>query len=1413
VSRIFLSHSSLDMRQAVALKTWLAEQNPPLANEIFLDVDPESGLRAGTRWKDALRRANARCEAVICLLSANWEASHECKVEYRTAENLNKQIFVARLESSTGDELTSEWQRCDLFGDGPKTPIDIGDGPPVEFATEGLYRLRDGILGAGIGADSFVWPPPSHPDRAPYRGWEPLDSTDAAVFFGRDTQILRALDAVRGMRLAGVNSLFVVLGPSGTGKSSFLRAGLLPRLRREDRRFALLDIVRPERNAVTGESGLAAAICNSRKVFGLQQPSLGEVKALCDARDVGAVAALLTEVRATAAERLLERGDGAGDVTSAPTLVLPLDQAEELFSADAGDAADAFLTLLAGVTELLNDGEIGLIVTATIRTDRFEVMQTHPQLAGIGAVLFDELKPMPPTQFKEVIVGPAERSTDAGRSLRIAPDLVDRLLLDAGQGADTLPMLALTLSRLYTDYGATGELELSHYESLGGMRRVVQTEIDEVLSSDPAQRIAQLNSLRAAFIPWLATINPDNDQPMRRVARWSDLPPESRTLIDALIGKRLMVKDTRGGQTVVEVALESLLRQWDELAGWLRDERKDLKDADDLERSTAAWLANSRSPEWLLAGTRLAEATALADKPGFGRRLADSHDFLNASHQVEAQRRAAEEEQRQAELLAAQERAEYAQERARLAEEQQVTAEAHTVTLRKRSRVLRAVLAVTAVVAVVAAFGLVRANASGNEAKRQLRDATGQRLLAEAQSILSGTRPGTDAEALQLVLAAQSLVNTPPTDAVFNAAVRKSTTEKIIIVPGARSVVSDVSPDGRWIVTGDDAHNVRIWDAETGEPVGEALEGHSGAVTDVAFSPDGSLVASGSDDKTVRIWDTQNWEARGEPLQGHVETVTDVVFSPDGRTLASGSSDDTVRLWDVLRGRVIAEPLPADNRSVSAATFDPDGKTLVTGGYSGFLRFWDPVSGRQLGEPVPGDEVEVSTMTALAHSPDGRYLAVGRLGGEIDFWDAEARTRLGSVVRSGGGIVPPYDVAFSPDGRRLVSGDGDEVVRLWDVETGDLVSAFSGHTEALTSVAFTPDARRIVSTARDGTVRIWNTTYTLWAEGKGVHGVTFDPQKRTLAASNNGGGLWEWDIDSGEFAAALLDGVEHTFTTMAFSRDGDRIATGNEDGMVQLWNAEDLSPVGQSFPGAGGRVRAIRYGADDETVVTVGSDGAMRSWDASTGRPIGGPRHLADEAFFSDAAISPDGRLVAVSKNDQSTTLFDAVSGDQVGEPFTGEGRGTMTMAFSPDGTRLAIAGTENSIQLWNTADQTPVGERLTGHGALVTSVSFNGDGTRLLSSSLDGTVRLWDGETGRPIGEPIAGHGDGASRAEFSSDGRTIASVSFADAVRLWPASAGPEDLCAKLTANMSEKQWDDWVSPDIDYVKSCPDLPVAPD
>ncbi len=873
MSRVFLSHASQDNVQAQALKLWLTNVEPGLADEIFLDLDPHSGIPAGVRWKEALRRANDRCEAVICLLSEHWDASHECKTEYRTAEERGKPIFPVRLRPSAGRDITNEWQRCDLFGEGPKTPVVVDGHEPVEFLTEGLLRLRNGLRAAGIAPDSFAWPPEGEPDRVPYRGWQPLEAVDAAVYFGRDAEINRALTAIRGLRSSGGEKAFVILGPSGVGKSSFLRAGLLPRLGRDDRHFLVTGIVRPERYPLTGGHGLACSIHSLRAELGLDQPALGTIKA--GIGDPSRVRGWLAEAQRAALDSLVDASD-----TMPPTIVLPIDQAEELFGADAGDEAPDFLTVVAG---LLREGtpELPIMVVGTIRADRYEPLQTAPQLEGLGAHLFDDLKPMPQAQFREVICGPAERAAKSGSRLVWAPELVERLLADCASGADTLPLLALTLARLYHDYG-NGAVGLAEYDAMGGVRRVVESEINEVLATDPEIRNRQLEQLHAAFIPWLATINPDNDQPMRRVARWLDVPADSHPLVDALVARRLLVKDERDGEVIVEVALESLLRQWDTLAGWLAAEATNLKDTDAVEQAVRAWEHNARHEDWLLEGTRLAEAEALAAKPGFRERLNTAREFLLASRRRADQR--SEAQLRAAEALADAER------------NAKDDAERYALNLQRRSRVLRAVMALTAIVALVAVFGFGWALKARGDAADRARDATAMRLYAQSQLMLAGQFSGgnDDVLGMQTLLAAHSIPSKHQGTAfpLLTALQQERDLLKIIDVP---TVVTSVafSPDGRRIVSSSlgSENVVRQWDSQTGQPIGEPLRGHDGSATSAIFSPDGGRIASTGLDNTIRLWDAATGQPIGEPLRGHDAVVISVVFSPDGRRLASTSAD------------------------------------------------------------------------------------------------------------------------------------------------------------------------------------------------------------------------------------------------------------------------------------------------------------------------------------------------------------------------------------------------------------------------------------------------------------------------------------------------------------------------------------------
>ena len=565
--------SSKDNTEATALRQWLIDQRPELVSEIFLDIAEDTGLAPGQRWKDALRQANLRCEAVICLVSHSWASSPECRTEYRTAETLGKQILVARLEDTGDSDITAEWQRCDLFAPA-RRPRSRWLTPQCSSTPRRWISSRRRSREPESGRRTLSRPPRSDPERAPYRGWEPFEDIDAGVFFGRDAAIMRGTDELRKMRFSGVKSLFVVLGPSGSGKSSFLRAGLIPRLQRDDRNFVVMGTVRPGRNAVTGVHGLAAAIHSARRELKLPSaPPLGEIKKICQDGNHERLYELLVELCGAAGTRLAQATENtetaATTITkrqrSAPTLVLPLDQAEELFSsasvsAQAAAEAERFLELVAAVIRRLNTDEVRLIVAATIRTDRYQAMQNHPALDGIGTELFNELKTMPLHQFPAAIKGPAARASEAGSRLTIDDDLVERLISDAGKGADTLPLLALTMQRLHTDYGTDEQITLDHYESMGGMPNVVNNQIEEIVFAHPDGPDATLGVLRSAFIPWLASINPDNDRALRRVALQSELPAESRSLIDACVEQRLLVRDLRGSEIVYEVALESLLR-------------------------------------------------------------------------------------------------------------------------------------------------------------------------------------------------------------------------------------------------------------------------------------------------------------------------------------------------------------------------------------------------------------------------------------------------------------------------------------------------------------------------------------------------------------------------------------------------------------------------------------------------------------------------------------------------------------------------------------------------------------------------------------------------------------------------------------------------------------------------------------
>jgi WD40 repeat protein len=1408
LSRIFISHSSKDDREAIALKRWLVLHDRRLRDEIFLDLDRHGGIPAGVRWKDALKQANSRCEAVICLLSSNWEASAECQTEFRMAETLNKRIFIARLEPSTGMGITREWQWLDLFGVGPRTEIDIGDGhgEPVVFATHGLARLRDGLGQAGIGADLFDWPPAGDEDREPYRGWEPFQESDAAVYFGRDAEIIRGLDALRGMRKSGVETMFVVLGPSGAGKSSFLRAGLLPRLRRDDRSFFLLDPVRPERNVLTGDTGLARAISTTRARLGLSRPQLWLIKNAC-LDDADVVHEPLAETQRAVVETFIERPEPL----VLPTLVIPVDQAEELVSADAGPEAVRFMQLIKQYAESDSATKASLIVALTIRTDHYESLQTSPALTGVKSVVFDDLKPMPDGQFREVIVGPAVRATEGGRRLRVDPALVGQLLADCKEGADTLPLLSLTLARLYAEYGDDGELTLADYRAMGEMSKVVHTEIDGILSHDVDTRAKELLLLRAAFVPWLATINPDNDQAVRRVARWDDLPSDSKPLLDKFVRKRLLVKDKRPGGDVIEVALESLLRQWEELKEWLEEERENLKHADALERAAADWAANARNDAWLLDGQRIADAETLMARAGFQDRLAGAKEFVDSSAERAGRRAEADRLRQEADRLRQEEEAR------------------HVEQARKRKRRLLAALAAATVVVLVGAFVIAQAtHEKGLQAQRN----TAWRLFSEAEQMLQGARAGGDVRALQQVLTADRL-GVPAAEGLANS---RRDELKIIETPmrngGVTPVKSvSVSQDGRLIASAANDSKVRIWDAQSGAQVREIQVADSHPVFSVAFSPDGKLVATGSGQQHMEVFDVESGTQVGRGTDG--AAVESVAFDRGGGRIATAADDGQVRIFAATTGAEL-HPLEKKADSITrTVAFHPDGRFVAAGSDDGAVRMWDVDSGQMVHDTPP----QAGSITSVAFDEPGSRLAVSRVDGTVQVFDGRDLHQLGSFVAHPNSVSA---VQFSPDGSRIATSSTDNTIRVWDARSPytPIGAPFTGNHGDVASIVFDKSGTRIVSGGADGSIRVWDAVAGLPIPSgqREVRAAAFSPDGHVIASAGMDGTVKLWDAGKGTwirtFGQPTPSGRLTAVTSLAFDDHGRWLVTGANDGSVRLWDMAtgaptDLRPA--LPPGPNGLavdktiVKAVAFSSKG-VIAAAGNEGTIWLWATDPIRPLGEQTATAVNENGKTVnypiwtlGFSPDGsKLVTGAGGDNNyLQLWDVDGLKPDGSPMVGHaGFALYTSPFSPDGAQIVTGGYDGFIRAWNAQTHQP-GPVLSPDQNPVLTAGFSHDGKWLVTGGTDGRVRLWDAKDNfQPVGLPLGGHRDWVSTVAFSPDDSMILSSGYDGDLQLWAAPKPLQTvLCDKLNSNMSQKQWNDWVSPDIDYIPVCDGLPMATD
>ncbi|MEP7306435.1 MAG: hypothetical protein ABJA98_13035 [Acidobacteriota bacterium] len=1245
----------------------------------------------------------------------------------------------------------------------------------------------------------------------PFPGLRPFMQEEADLFFGRDRQ---SDELVR--RLAGGRFLAVV-GTSGSGKSSLVRAGLLPSL----------------------EGGLMAGAGTHWRIATLR-PQDDPIGFLARAIVETGVLAHLDLAQAAAeevVETTLRRSSlGLLEITRlarlAPheNLLILVDQFEELFrfanlakQRDAGDEAPAFVKLL---LEAARQTELPIYVVITMRSDfigdcdRFRGL---PEAISNSQYLIPRLTR---DELQAVITGPI-----GVRGGRIAPRLVQRLLNDIGDDFDQLPVLQHALMRAWDHWQHEDQdgrpIDLVDMEAIGGMAAALSRHADEAfgaLTSDRDRTVAE------RLFKCLTERGPDNREircptSLSRIAAIANVnPTEVTPVIDVFRAPGrsfLMPPDGVALDTdsVIDISHESLIRQWGRLRTWVEEEAESRATYLRLVEAARLHLAG-KAGLWGEPDLTYARQWQERDAPNtaWARRYASGFEqateFLVASRERDAQRIEEELRHRQAMVLAALERQTAAETLA--AEQLRATAraEADAARLKKRGRQLIAFAFSVAGVALLAGWFAVKAGRESRRAEQQFRQATALRLNADAQATLTGARAGGSVLGLLKLLAAHSIAPHVEIEGAMGAQVHAfQQIEKVIESTSAVQAVG-FSPDGTRLVSGNFDNTLRQWDADSGQPIGAPMKGHQDYVTSAAYSADGARIVSGSEDGTLRLWNATSGQAVGEAMHGHEDSVNCVAFGAEGRRIVSGSDDKTLRLWDAHDGLAIGSPMRGHEDFIFGVAFNRAGTRIVSGSRDRTLRLWDANSGQAIGAPMRG---HAGSVTSVAFSPDGARILSGGEDSTLRLWDTASGRPIGVPMRGHERWVGC--IAFSPDGARIVSGSQDKTLRLWDAKSAQPIGApMQGHEAAVNSVGFSPDGRRIVSAGDDKTLRLWNPTggqsiAVLKGHTDQVSSVAFSPDGARIVSGSFDNSLRLWDARSGLPIGAPIPGNQVAVTAVAFTPDGTRIASGNFDGGLRLWDARNGQPIGAPMLGHGNAVTSIGFSPDGTQVVSASKDTTLRLWDAKTGRPIGEPMRGHGDVVNS-VAFSPDGSRIVSASDDQTLRLWEAKTGRAVGAPMRSQDDKVRSAAFSPDGTRIVAGGENNALRVWDARSGQPVGAPMRGHGGSITSVAFSPDGTRIVSGSSDKMLRLWDAASGQPIGVPMEGHETGVTSVAFSPDGTRIASGSNDKTIRLWSAPiVWPNLLCSKLTRNMSRKEWREHVSSDIPFACQCPGLPIPSD